>query len=102
MSSDNWGICPRCFANARFDYEAAQRTVQESYGTIPMEDFEELQVALGEPPTEESMPYSLREYCEFSMSPSGGFYIYYGCSCEACDFKHDFTHTKQIEVDDDD
>jgi hypothetical protein len=66
-----------------------------------MADFGELVTALGEPPTYETMPYSLREYCEFSMSSSGEFYIYYGCSCEACDFKHDYTHTEQMGDNDD-
>jgi len=100
MSHDNWGVCPQCFAEACVDHEAAKKDVEESYGKVPLTHFDELRVALGEPPTDETMPYSLHEYCEFSVSASGKFYITYGCACEACDFTHDYTHTEQMEFDD--
>ena len=100
MNTDDWSGCPQCFVEALSDYEESKKRLQESYGTLPMGSFVDLQAALGDLPTRETMPNSLREFSESYMTTSGEFHIYYGCSCEACDFKHEFTHTEQIEVDD--
>ena len=101
MSAENCGACPRCFKLAIKKYTADTQHLADAYGAVSREEYEKLQAKLGKPPCTGFMPESLCETYECYVDEDGELTIYYGCTCENCDFKFFFNHKEQLELDDD-
>jgi len=101
MSTDNYRVCPRCIVRAVKKYKADCKHLEEAYGQVSREEYEKLKAELGGYPITGKMPETLREVLEIFTNSSGVFAVWYGCTCEACDFTFDFKHEEILEIDDD-
>ncbi|KKN81070.1 hypothetical protein LCGC14_0322890 [marine sediment metagenome] len=98
MSADNWSVCPKCLLAAQAKHEAAKREVADTYGKIPVAEFDEKRKALGAEPTADNQEESLREDYEFFLSRAGLFTAHYTCHCSVCRFGHIFKHEERISL----
>lgn len=96
MSADNWTTCPRCMKNATQKKAKLQKQVQESYGKIPVEEYDSVRVEVEK---DISLEETLREDYQFYMGDDGNFSASYRAHCNICDFLHEFEHTKQLKID---
>ena len=95
MSASNWNACPRC--KATFDAERAAAIVQvaESYGKVPIEEYEKLrEVASRERPA----ILGLREDYELGINGHGVFFVHYNGECVECGFQYSYAHTEDVEA----
>lgn len=94
MGADNWAVCPKCKRVAEASKEKERKHAQKSYGKVTPEEWREL-VRIAELPLE--MPTALREDYELGTNEDGLFYVIYRCSCQDCDFRHEFKHESQVD-----
>jgi len=98
MSADNWNYCPGCKARKIEEAEALERSVQESYGKISMEEWDSLrsraaaaQAAIPDADTENGDP-TFREDYEFYGAQTGVVHVRYSGHCSLCNLSIKFTH----------
>jgi len=89
MAARNWGLCPKCTADALRLHEANVKKIDEVYGKISQEDYLKL-VKQAENPVK--IEETLREDYDIGVEQDGKFSILYRCSCEKCGFKHSFKY----------
>lgn len=95
MSAKNWSICPQCEERAHAERRNKIITLKQSYGTVPLEDFErQLDEARAVPVLKETM----REDWSIGVNHNGGFHVRYRCSCEECGFTFAFDHTQPVPM----
>jgi len=95
MSANQWSVCPRCRQTAAEEHKAAKKRLTESYGEVDKAEYDRLQRQLEN--FNEKLPDTLREVWEFQLI-NGSLNIYYGCTCEACNFKFDFVHEEPVRI----
>jgi hypothetical protein len=82
MSADSWEVCPRCIRRARTDLEALKASVEQSYGTITREAYEQARSAIKEIDDEDFRTW--REEYEFYGAETGTVTVCYGGTCTTC------------------
>jgi hypothetical protein len=96
MSADNWTDCPQCRRRAKAEHLAAEQHLREVYGTVPIEEYEDLQSNLkvladrvvdldGRNPEQ-----SLREDYEIYGAEEGIVTVSYRGHCSLCGLGLDF------------
>ncbi len=99
MSADRYCVCPRCFSNHGTKAQELEQTMSDSYGKIPVDDFNNLQQEHAQALSEgEFFPENLREDYEFNLSDDGNFSVNYYAMCDKCNFKFSFHHTEAIKI----
>lgn len=83
MSADNWAICPRCHHRALVEHEAKRQAALDSYGTVPLAEFEELRYH-ADVPFDDGAYHTFREDYEFSGAEEGVIYVRYKGRCTVC------------------
>lgn len=85
MSADNWAQCPRCEVRGRAELEARETKIRESYGKIPVEQFDADRAALEQDRSdfEKRMP-AFREDYEIYGAESGSVTVSYRGKCRDC------------------
>lgn len=94
MSADNWAICPRCIKQARAEHDAAVARVMESYGQIPVEDFDAARAALKDVNPEDYQTF--REDYEFYGAEEGHVVASYHGACGKCGLSLEFKHEEDL------
>jgi len=105
MSADNYSICPRCTSRRRALLKATEVELQQAYGHVDQDEYQELQAKLAElhrqvDETEQDKwsEYgdfnTLREDYEIYGADEGAVTVSYSGHCSVCglglDFKHEF------------
>ena len=90
MSADRWGTCPKCVEDEEKAFLTLSKEVANSYGKIPVEDFDLLRAKLDQE-RNKSHEETLREDYEFYRD---GFilYISYHAECSECGYKQVYRH----------
>lgn len=89
MSADNWAVCPKCAETRRVALEDAKKTLEKSYGKIPVDAYlqlrEQTEKQLTElPPESLREDYSIGIYCgEFSVNYTG--------RCQSCQYEYRYS-----------
>ena len=96
MSADYWAVCPRCLKRARATHTASVQAVMDSYGQVPVAEFDAARAALIEINPEDYRTF--REDYEFHISETGEWSASYGGSCETCGLEHNFSDKQQLDV----
>jgi hypothetical protein len=94
MSASNWAVCPKCIAKARADARAEYRAVMESYGTIPVAEFDAKHAALKDP--DEGDYETFREDYEIYGAESGEVQVTYSGSCGTCGLNVELRESKRF------
>lgn len=103
MSANNYRLCPKCRSVELRELDSFRNKVDQSYGKIPLEDFEKMRKEQKEReekfsnPEEEKM--TLREDWEIRMDESGEFRLRYNCQCSQCGFSFEYQHSEQCDLD---
>lgn len=91
MSADNWAVCPRCWARAKAKADDEAETVRSLYGTVPVEEFDELRAGLVRPDPEDYATF--REDYEFYGADEGEVTAEYKGHCNVCDLGAELHHS---------
>jgi hypothetical protein len=97
MSANNWGICPRCVANAEKAKNAAAEKVRASYGKLPIDRWQKARKEAEAMPNGDENE-TLREDYELYTDSGGELFVSYRCDCTVCGFSHSFEHKEQLKV----
>jgi hypothetical protein len=97
VSANNWGICPRCKAKREDDVRALDIDLAQSYGEVPIEQFDHLRAERDKLATAEP-ERTLREDYEIWINQDGRFYASYVAHCSVCQFKHTLLQDEQLDV----
>lgn len=90
MSAQNWRTCPKCSNDKNKELEE----IKNLYGKIPHDDYHN---RLEEAKKKIDNSENLREDWEiFTVEETNELKIYYGCSCEKCNFSFKFKHIESI------
>ena len=99
MSADNWRECPLCLSEQRKKARELGRKMSDSYGKIPVDDFNVLQQEHAQALSESDyLPETLREDYEFFINDDGNFFANYYAMCDNCGFKFEFHHVEKIKI----
>jgi len=97
MSTDNWGICPKCKQLKAKEVARKQQAIDASYGVVSSDEslakLEKLRQLII---TEDS--YSLQEDYEIETDAEGTFAVLYRCHCDKCGFSFEFKHKKEVPL----
>lgn len=93
MSANNWADCPHCLAVARAAKDEAVRHAAESYGKVPVSEFDVLR-ALAEAPIQ--MESTFREDYEIYGAEDGVVQVSYGGSCDECGAHLEFKFSQKV------
>lgn len=96
MSADNWDVCPNCLKQAIADHEELQGQVVESYGKIPIEEFDALRAKADAGVKDENFR-TFREDYEIYGAPDGVIKVRYSGYCQICDAGVDFDHQVPVK-----
>ena len=90
MSADRWDTCPKCVEDEEKAFLTLSKEVANSYGKIPVEDFDLLRAKLDQE-RNKSHEETLREDYEFYRE---GFNlgIAYHCKCSECGWSQVYKH----------
>ena len=97
MSADNWAVCPRCKKVRATDLADIERRVAESYGTVPVEEFDAARDRLAEAQAA-PVERTFREDYEVGVEEDGEFYVIYRGGCRECGLTHEYRYTDQLAV----
>ena len=96
VSADNWAICPRCVARARAAEAAQLAAVMDSYGKVPVEEFDRARAAIE--PVHPGDYATFREDYEIYGAADGVVKVSYGGSCQVCGLDLSFSHEHPLPV----
>ena len=91
-------MCPKCLLKSRRNWRSAKQKLADSYGKIPVAEFDEMQAALVDEPTAANQEETLREDYEFYLDPECVFTAEYSCRCSKCSFGHIFKHKETVSL----
>lgn len=98
MSADNWAICPACLDRATAAKEAQVQNVKNVYGTISIEEFDQLR-AESEEPIDERALTTFREDYEFYLDVDPHrVEVRYSGYCTVCGSGVKFADTRAIKI----
>lgn len=87
MSADSWQVCPNCEKLNEEKENKYWETVENSYGKIYPEEYEE---KINNPP-EFEIDETLAEYYEIGIDNSKmELFIRYSCFCNVCGFNYEY------------
>lgn len=89
MSADRWDTCPKCVEDKEKAFLTLSKEVANSYGKIPVEDFDLLRAKLDQE-RNKSHEETLREDYEFYRD-SYILHIDYQAECSKCGWKQRFS-----------
>lgn len=96
MSASNWAICPRCLARAR-EAEAAQlAAVMDSYGKVPVDEFDRARAEVK--PVDPEDFRNFREDYEIYGAETGTVEVSYSGHCGTCGLGLDFTDKRPLPL----
>lgn len=81
MSATNYAICPKCI-KIKKEEKVVYGDVTEKEYLASIKNHEKV------------ISETLREDYEVYFDNDGNFIIYYGCSCEVCEFKFNYNYKK--------
>jgi hypothetical protein len=96
VSADNWAVCPECLKQAYAEHEELQGQVVDSYGKIPIEEFDALRAKVAEGVDVESLK-TFREDYEIYGAETGIIKVRYSGTCQACKCGVDFEFEKPVK-----
>lgn len=94
MSASNWAVCPRCFDQARRVFAVESAKLEETYGVVPLADFDAVRARLA-PPNPEDF-HTFREDWEFYGAERGEVTADYSGHCSKCGLGLDFKETRKF------
>lgn len=110
MSADNWTVCPKCLSKFATEVSNWKKKMEESYGKIPIEEFNDLQkkVAIYQHALQNGMKDAvmtdiedetdtLREDYEIGIRDDV-FEVSYSASCDKCGFRYNHKFTDEIKI----
>lgn len=84
MGADRYSVCPKCTHLENQSIEAEERAVNDAYGKVPIENFEQMRANLAAHKASE-MPATFREDWEIGSPESDGqLDLHYTGSCGEC------------------
>ena len=93
MAKDhNWAKCPRCDGP---DIEALKKGLNETYGTIPTDEW----VALYKRAEQAEDRFTLIEYSEVGANEEGELELKYEAKCTLCGFRYEMDYKKDLTGD---
>lgn len=96
MSADNWATCPKCLAEAKAKKAALEHAVQDAYGKVPIEEFDEMRTEAEKPV---NIDQTLREDYElFIEEDTGLFRVIYDGFCKTCGFGKKYRYSEQLPL----
>lgn len=96
MSADNWAVCPACYSEALDEWERLGKRVDESYGKIPVEEFDILRQEYNEGVEEEDYR-TFREDYEFWVPEDDGVVKFsYKGYCKVCGVGTEFKEERRF------
>lgn len=95
MSADNWATCPRCRRLEEVRIAGLQRQVAESYGVLPVEQYDALRGEAAEP-INRSRLVTFREDYEIWGAEEGKIMIRYTGICNVCGLAAEFCHAESF------
>ena len=92
MVANNWDRCPRCLARREKAMKAAEARISESYGKVPIEEFDKMRRDLNEDRNRfsSSGQKTLREDYEVTGVSEGQVNFAYTASCKVCGLRVKF------------
>lgn len=97
MSADNWARCPRCTRIGTAQLKAREEEVQESYGKVPVDEFDEARRKLAiDRKVFENRERTFREDYEFYGAEEGIVTTDYSGLCSKCGLKLKFRESRPI------
>lgn len=94
MSANNWAVCPRCLTEARKAEAAALAEVMDSYGKVPVHEFDRARRALVTQPADDFRTF--REDYDIDGATAGLVTVSYRGGCQQCGLALDFKHSHPI------
>lgn len=95
MSADNWAICPHCLKKAEADLAELFLKVAESYGQIPLPEFDALRQRADQG-IDTAALRTFREDYEFYGAEDGIVIASYKGRCHVCGAHVEFKHEVPI------
>lgn len=97
MSADNWTHCPRCAAVAEEEFRKREAAIHESYGTVPVNEFDKARRKLAEDRANfDAREMTFREDYEIFGADTGTVKVKYSGQCQECGLGLDFTDSHPI------
>lgn len=97
MSASSWARCPRCAAAGLKALAERAAAVQASYGTVPVDEFDEARRQHAEAVTEfERRRNTFREDYEVYGAEDGVITVEYSGRCSECGLSLKFTDKRPI------
>ena len=96
MSASNWAVCPRCVIRATRDHDQRLGAVMDTYGTVPVEDFDRARSQIEEVHPQDYATF--REDYEIYGAATGVVTVSYGGSCSTCGLSLSFKHEHPLDV----
>lgn len=97
VSADNWRACLRCAARREAELAAEQVGIDEDYGQVPVDEFDQRRLDLANKRAE-PVKETFREDWEIGVFDDGEFFVSYRGGCSVCDLRHEFKHAEALDV----
>ncbi|SRR6266498_4710826 len=100
MSADNWAECPRCIQVEAARITKMKTSVNENYGKVPMDEFEDMRAELETiiHKFNQGMNHTFREDYEFYGVESGTLEISYRGNCTVCGLTHKISESRKLNL----
>ncbi len=98
MGADNWTYCLRCVYRADKTQELMRQQVRDSYGEIPVDQFEiaRAAAAIDHELMDNETLYTFREDWDQGVETDGTVFVNYSGRCSECNWGIDFEHTEVL------
>lgn len=98
MSASNWDRCPRCLKQAEDVIDNLQRQVDEAYGHVPIDKFDQMRESLAEQRRLLTQSFqTFREDYRIYGAEEGVVKVRYSGSCSVCKLNLEFACAHPIE-----